>query len=254
MSEPAEERSAASGRGQGLVPQGRFLALTLVVMVVILFLAKNLVTAMLTIGLIANFLIISSQLSLVEERHFSRVKPPDRPGSDLISNPSPWLATSVAGGFGGPTGEAGGPTGRREPFLSSATTAPPGGAPPSFPAVPATDLPLKYPGAIEFDELETSPALGWTDRTDVSNDTMPRGNPFQTSRVAAPEAAPPCVDDDALAGLMDLDELNTYQVRSRNVPERVWAGALRRKAHVGRYVSEELDEAEDAMWWGRDEL
>ena len=49
------------------------------------------------------------------------------------------------------------------------------------------------------------------------------------------------------------DEQNARQVRSRNVPERVWAAARKRKGAVEGYVAEELDEKENSVWWGQHE-
>ena len=52
----------------------------------------------------------------------------------------------------------------------------------------------------------------------------------------------------------DGDERITYQVRSRNIPERVWAGTHQRKQQLAPYFGEELAEAEDQQWWGRGEF
>ncbi len=142
--------------------------------------------------------------------------------------------------------------GRKEGFLPVATTAPPGGAPPAFPSVPPPPHGLVYPGSIDFDGYETAPALGYTDRQATTAANTPVGNPYMDSRIADPQAAPACIDDDALQ-YFDADELNTLQVRSRNVPERVWAGIYRRKALVSRFINEELDTAEASRWWGVNE-
>lgn len=241
--------------------QGFFLALTLVVMIIIILIAKDLTAAILIIGLITNFLIITSQLTLMGDRHLEDQKNGDelaRIDRDLdaavMVNPPPSalygsdsagvLAASLA------TGE--GMTGRPEKFVS-VTTAPPGEGPPFWVTAPPGEEPTAYPGAIDFTEYETAPALGHTDWEAAARADVPVGNPFDDGRIAAPQAAPPCDDDDAIA-YFDADELNTYQVRSRNVPERVWAGIYRRKALVERYVGEELDEQEDTQWWGRHEV
>ena len=260
--------------------QGFFLLLTLIVMVVIVLLSKNLTNSILIIGLIANFLIISSQLTLMGDRHVDDMagRSPTGGGTDRLStalgdsvmvNPGPWAVMAAArpGGFvSAPRPECffeplrraeeftggrkeGFTGGRKEGFLPVATTAPPGGAPPAFPSVPPPPHGLVYPGSIDFDYLETAPALGYTDRRASTAANTPVGNPFQDDRIADPQAAPACIDDDALA-YFDADELVTYQVRSRNVPERVWAGIYRRKALVSRYLNEELEEAEQSRWWG----
>jgi hypothetical protein len=92
-------------------------------------------------------------------------------------------------------------------------------------SLPPTDVPLHYPGAIDFDHLYQN----------------------STSSDAKIET------DDEIA-IYDGDEQNTYQVRARNVPERVWGGALKRQSVVNRYVKEELDEEEDRVWWGKSQL
>ena len=248
--------------------QGFFLVLTLIVMVVIVFLSKSLTNSILVIGLVANFLIISSQLTLMGDRHVEDMRGRQagtdpssvRLGKSVMVNPGPWAVTAAAAPVGRftatpPEPE---PLGRKEGFLPAATTAPPGGSAPWFVNVPASDpLPRvrggtpapPYPGAIEFDYLETAPALGYSDRQAAAAETTPYGNPFADGRVSDPQAAPPCVDDDALQ-YFDCDEQNTYQARARNDPERVWAGIYRRKALVSRYVAEELEEAEQSRWWG----
>ena len=156
------------------------------------------------------------------------------------------------------------------------TTAPPGKAPPrAFPLVQRAaggrgpEAPEEagggdgyedYPGAIDFGAggaaaawSDQGPRWGHSDWDAAARDGVPEGNPFSRNRVAAPAAAPPCADDDALA-IHDADELNAYQARARNDPDRVRAGALRRKAFVSHYVKEELDEQEDSQWWGRHEV
>jgi hypothetical protein len=260
--------------------QGFFLLLTLIVMVVIVLMSKNLTNSILIIGLIANFLIISSQLTLMGDRHVddmtgrpAKGQQADRLssalGDSVMVNPGPWAVMAAAGPgtgftphpgrtrfaprpecFFDPLRRAEGFTGgRKEGFLPVATTAPPGAAAPVFPSVPPPAYGLVYPGSIEFDDLETAPALGYTDRQASTAANAPVGNPFQDDRIADPQAAPACIDDDALA-YYDADEQNAYQVRSRNVPERVWAGVYRRKALISRYLNEELDEAEGSRWWG----
>jgi len=202
--------------------QGFFLMLTLIVMIVVILVAQNLTTAIIIIGLISSFLIISSQLTMMGDRHLATCR---------------------------------GQKAKEE--FTMATTAPPGEGAPAFPVVPETEPPAEgYPGAIDFGETtvgDEALALGHVDWGEKARDNVPVGNPFSTNRVASPQAAPPCVDDDAIA-LYDGDELNTYQVRSRNNPERVWAGIYRRKALLDRYVREELDERENTRWWGAQEV
>lgn len=255
--------------------QGFFLALTLVVMMVILLTTQNLTTAVLVIGLITNFLIISSQLTLLGDRHTlegaSKLEDANMQLSrSVMVNPPPSALLDGAGFVPVAEGMVDGPGGdehaghpRAKESFTMATTAPPGAGPPAFPNIPDTSavgtVGPEYPGAIDFGETgrpvvgDEAPALGFVDWDASARDNVPQGNPFDTDRIANPQAAPPCVDDDALA-LFDGDELNAYQVRSRNNPERVWAGIYRRSALMDRYVREELDERENTRWWGNHEV
>ena len=259
----AMAREKLSGDDRGLRGyQGFFLALTLVVMIIIILTVDNLMTAVVMIGLVTNFLIISSQLTLLGDRHVATTsRAAHNPGASVMVTPPLGLfegtaAFATADGFA--AAEKRGPS--REAF-TMATTAPPGAAPPAFLSLPETRFPEKYPGAIDFGAeappfrlaADEAPALGHLDWAAADRDHVPVGNPYDLDRVASPQAAGPCVDDDATA-FFDGDELNTYQARSRNNPERVWAGVFRRKALVGRFVREELDERENTRWWGAGEL
>lgn len=270
--------------------QGFFLALTLIVMIVIVLTAKDLTTGILLIGLITNFLIISSQLTLLGDRHVATsggsLSQIDRDlASTVMATPPPGLmsldagADLMAGLSGTPeslTRRPGGrppqaalnapvhgtidtpPRGARERF-TGATTAPPGAPAPAFPNIPETTTLAAYPGAIDFGKTDQpvvgdeAPALGHVDWDAAARDGVPVGNPYDLDRIASPQAAAPCVDDDAIA-FYDGDELMAYQARSRNDPERVWAGIHRRKALVDRYVGEELSERENTQWWGQGEV
>lgn len=254
--------------------QGFFLALTLVVMIVIILSAESLTVAIVMIGLITQFLIISSQLTLLGDRHVAvseggRARAGRALDNAVMVLPAP--AAALVEGFTG------------------ATTAPPGAGPPAWARIPVGDrdegesrgeggdgdksggggrdksdggagegAAEEYRGAIDFggEGAETgdqAPALGHSDWDAAARADVPEGNPFDPGRVARPQAAAPCEDDDAFA-IHDADELVTYQNRSRNVPERVWAGIYRRKALVERYVREELDERENSQWWGAHEV
>jgi hypothetical protein len=249
--------------------QGFFLALTLVVMIIVILIAPNLTTAVIVIGLITNLFIISSQVTLHAVRHLVAQRQgsahvrmtrglggiDEALGASVMVNPGPGvLAASPMGGLA---------LGGAEAF-TTATTAPPGAGAPAFPYVPTTSpvkpgTPERYPGAIDFGQTgqavvgDEAPALGHVDWDAAARDEVPEGNPFDPGRIASPQAAAPCVDDDALL-MYDGDELNVLQVRSRNNPERVWAGIYRRKALVARYVEEELDQAENQRWWGNSEV
>lgn len=138
--------------------------------------------------------------------------------------------------------------------FATTTSPPPGAVPPALVQVPAEPpAAAPYPGAIDVSDLAHDRAPGFGHADAMRDRDVPRGNPFLEGRIAVPQGAPPCVDDEATAHF-DGDELVTYHARARNDPERVWAGARRRKAHVQRYVGEELDEAENTVWWGRHEV
>jgi hypothetical protein len=238
-----------------------FLALTFVVILVIALLAPDLMTAVLLIGLIANFFIISTQMSLLHDRAAAcgpAASVEERARAALASMVNPPSGVWSSGGGFSPRSR---PDSAREAF-TGATTAPPGAGAPAFPNVPRTtpgSAPPEYPGAIDFGGTDypvvgdEAPALGHADWAEASRVSVPAGNPYDLDRISSPQAAPPCIDDDALA-LYDGDELTAYQVRSRNEPERVWAGIYRRKALVDRYVGEELDERENSRWWGAGEV
>ena len=240
-------------------PVASFLALSLAVIVAVALCAHLFADAVRLIGLLAALACLTIAVWQLTGGQASRREALAAPMARFQPVAAPervwggWAARGAPGRRGvaqkeGFHGGPGGPGGRKEGFLAAATTAPPGGSLPSFPNIPPSLLP-SYPGAIDFDYLETAPALGHSDRLAATAATTPYGNPYQDTRLADPQAAPPCVDDDALQ-YFDCDELNTYQVRSRNVPERVWAGVFRRKALVGRYLAEELEEAEQIRWWG----
>jgi hypothetical protein len=267
--------------------QGFFLALTLIVMIIIVLTTKELTTAILLIGLI-----ITSQLTLLGDRHLATSGDGGKGAclgeidqdlaTSVMVNPAPGLATFDSGSnlmasLSEPMARRPGarppqvalnaphldtpPRGARERF-TGATTAPPGAGPPAFPNIPETTTVAAYPGAIDFGETDVpvvgdeAPALGHVDWDAAARDgaaAPPQGNPYDLDRIANPQAAAPCVDDDAIA-IYDGDELMAYQARSRNDPERVWAGIYRRKALVDRYVREELDERENTQWWGAGEV
>lgn len=241
--------------GSGLVGYpGFFLILTFIVMIVIVLTTRDLKSSMILIGLITSFLIISSQLTFLGDRHMTGGPSANRSaaGRPAVMPMDMSMAFSEAMTSGDrPSGEA--------MTSGGATTAPPGAGPPAFLGVPETaDDTAAYPGAIDFGtrgevDGDEAPALGHTDLYEAARDNTPEGNPFSAERVAAPQAAGPCVDDDAIA-IYDGDELLAIQARSRNDPERVWAGNYRRKAHVGRYITEELDEEENKRWWGAHEV
>lgn len=117
---------------------------------------------------------------------------------------------------------------------------------------------VKYPGAIEADSRDVDTPGAWfqghRDRN-ISQNKIIEGNPFDLSRIASPQAAGSCADDEAHE-IADLDEANVNQVRSRNDATRVEAGIFNRRRWLDPYLREELDqeELEWGPWWGKHEL
>lgn len=238
--------------------QGLFLALTLVVMIIIILVTKDLTTAILIIGLITNYLIISSHLTLIKQRHENGTTTP--PGSrghyndDGTYSLGDYCEPYAPGSPSAPSSRPAAGGGGKEGYWPQ-----PGAGPPHSVQVPK-GLPYDegYRGAIDaagdidHDSADTAP-WGHPDRTAYGSDYMAVGNPYDLDRIGSPGAAPPGIDDEAIGGLLDADELNTYHARSRNDNTRVWAGAIRRKEFMDRYLREELEEEEDSQWWGRHE-
>jgi hypothetical protein len=133
-----------------------------------------------------------------------------------------------------------------------------GAAPPQPVAVAPVSHPrpraVAYPGAIAVDEYETEPEYGHRDRLEGDDADEAYGNPYSGNRVWRPAAAGADYDDEANDAEMDADELNAYQGRSRNDPDRVAAGTMNRRKMMDPYLREEVEEAEDRQWWGRHEL
>lgn len=214
-----------------------FAALTLIVIVVIILLTRDLTLAVAAIAAVAGYLLATRGGGPEEPEE------PEEPREGLASFPEP---------------------GREAPHPAY-VPALPGPAPSLGGERGTTGFPGPYKGAVDFGEYETAPELGHVDRTgdpyavmagqgaDYGPDWFPYGNPYDTDRIAGVLAAGPCVDDEAVA-VFDADELNTYQVRSRNDPYRLAAGALRYKEQLAQYTSSELDEEQDSRWWGRHEV
>ena len=108
---------------------------------------------------------------------------------------------------------------------------------------------MSYPGAIDAPKISWMAAQsGITDR--VSGVPTQDANFYNYGRSAAPRAG---TDDDANDEDIDGDEAITYQARSRNDAVRVTTGTMRRRRDLDKYLREEVDEAEERIWWGRHE-
>ena len=260
-------------------------------MIIIVLVVKDLTRSIVIIGLITNFLIISSQLTLLGDRYVTNNEKIDIIDTSVVaSQPSSALLSS----FNTPVSLGGAEM--MTPMKNELFTTEPLGA---GSPIPDTGLFHSYPGAIDFGEttdLGDTPAS--TDRTPYLGhvvqvadnrvadnrvadnrvadnrvadnrvadnrvaDNRVADNRVADNRVAdnqnniptgSTRATLSCTDEDAIA-LYDGDELNAYQVRSRNKPERIWAGIRRRKDLVDHYVREELDECENTRWWGAHEV
>lgn len=202
--------------------QVAFLALTFLVMVAVIFLSKDLTSALLVISLLTNFLIISSQLTLISERHAMALT--EQAEASNVSPDLTALLTATSEGFADETeGESLGEqsaSGLRQvgaPGLDSefvrATVA-------GLEAAAAGDLNAGELGGNLYAGCAPDPALSrW--------DGAPRSS-------------------------FDADRQLTEQARWRNgLDQRVAAGRLRRKDLIDRYMGEELDAEEHKPWWGR---
>jgi hypothetical protein len=210
---------SASLRGS----QGLFLALTFVIMIIIVLSTKELSSAMLLIGFITNFLIISSQLTLMGDRNTVNDSETKYNRYRRALGESPVMVTplpGVVGNFvgGAPAEQYPGAIGPAEQY--------PGPIGPAEQYPGAIGPAEQYPGAIDFIE---SPAQN-------------------IKQAAGRDGACKSYSDDSGA-----DDFVVSQTRSRNNPERVWAGIHRRKALIDRFAGEELDEEGGTPWWGSHE-
>ena len=127
----------------------------------------------------------------------------------------------------------------------------------------------RYEGAIDGDidgdidgESEWPPTAmgdvnlgkfaGTYDRAAAAQETA--GGYYNYGRTGADAVPDPSIDNEANADELDADELNTYQARSRNDAVRVTAGTMNRQRDLDKYLREEVAEAEDRYWWGRQEV
>lgn len=206
-------------QGCAVLPAGQqgalFLALTFVLVIIIVLMSPDAMTALVIVGLLLGLaLAYNSMGGRGRDRDDDADSPPtSKEGFYLPGAPAPYAV--------------------------------------SAPRLPARQR--SYPGAIDIDEYDTEPGLGHRDRTEGDNDFAPDGNPFNLNRVGASHAASACVDDEANDDELDGDERMNYQARSRNDPTRVTAGTMNRRRDLDKYLREEVDEEDDREWWGRHE-
>jgi len=192
-----------------------FLALTFVLVVVVALVCPNLQTAILIIGLLVG---VVACLYRTTKEGFNPVRA-------TTGHPAPHAVSAKVDAVQAPS---------------------------TVPSRQRLDPP--YKGAIDIDEYDTAPEHGHRDRRIGENESAPYGNPFDTDRIASPQAAGANLDDEANDDELDGDERNAYQVRSRNEHARVTAGTMDRRKMLDPYFREELDQEEDSHWWGRHEI
>jgi hypothetical protein len=198
-----------------------FIAITLVILIVIMGMSTTELNAVVAIGIFTNMIIITNHLHIFSDK--------SSPGSVLTEQLSSVYDKNNDVQAAMSDNEGSNVVNSAEVNSAEVNSAEASeyniGKNVDISSLPPTDVPLHYPGAIDFDHLYQN----------------------STSSDAKIET------DDEIA-IYDGDEQNTYQVRARNVPERVWGGALKRQSVVNRYVKEELDEEEDRVWWGKSQL
>jgi hypothetical protein len=211
--------------------------LTFIIIVAIVMMSESLSDAILVISLLSQFLIISTLLSGVDERH----------NKNTAATSIPWVPAKPA--F----------TPNREGFASRPVIAPGTGIAPGGGRGPAA-----YPGGLDqlpiYDFGATGPAGTGAVYAPVSSGAdgppLAPGDPFQLNRIESRAGAEPC--DYGYAGearnTFDADRQMVEHGRWRNDPHRVVAGVMRRKELVDKYVREELEEEENSPWWGRWDL
>ena len=111
-----------------------------------------------------------------------------------------------------------------------------------------------YPGAIDIDDNGEALPYGHPDRGAWHNAAAAEGNPFALGRLRPDVAAGAEYDDEANDDELDGDERMANQGTSRNDATRVTAGTMNRRGDVDKYLREEVEEAQDRVWWGRHEL
>lgn len=115
------------------------------------------------------------------------------------------------------------------------------------------DLDLNYPGAVELDQIESSDytIMGHVDAQERKvGPNMPGDITFDLNRTQGNDDTPDEWDSSAV---LDGDEqiVNSERARALNANVRADMGTIRRKEFMDRFVTDELNEAADEIWWGR---
>lgn len=216
-------------------PQRYFLVLTFIVIVAIVLLADSFSDAILAVTLLSQFLIITTLLTSIHDRHVDASDSDGGYGDGAATAGAGWLPPM---GAGGPAFTAE-PRDGGEPF---ATTPARGGG---WASVDDIDDGL-LPGV----SASYAPVRSGADGPAFTAEAAAT-NPFQLNRVRGAAEPAPCDYSVEAADVMDSDRKTVEHVRWRHDPHRVAAGVMDRKRLMDKYVREELDEEEDSQWWGR---
>jgi len=217
--------------------QKLFLALTFIIIVAIIYMSESLPDAMLMISLIAQFLIISTLMASVHSN-----KPSDHPTVGLSWYPIAQFRS-------------------RDQFASRPITP----VPPHIQYPGGLDHLFTSRGGANYDFGATGPAGLGAVYTPVDERLQSRWSaggdgpaigpydPYMLNRIesrAGPAACETGYASEAYNSF-DADRQMVEHGRWRNDPARAAAVVRNRKAHVQKYVEEELQEKENEPWWGR---
>lgn len=222
-------------------PPGVFLLLTFAIVLVIVLFSRSVPDAASLLAVLTGFLFIAMQLVALHDKYgLGSERPLVVVDAPVTAPPAPPADT-----------------------FADADDLAPGPAEDLLPGAPAGGSlrmppPRPYPGAIEdggVDDPELAP---------YGHDTWPAGgrrraaadgNPYDLDRARSAQARPSDPMSAAgVVGVLDADELGALHGRARNEATRVAAGTAGRKRMMDFYLREELDEEEDANWWGRHEV
>ena len=273
-------------------PQLLFIAFTVVIIVIIVAFAKDFTVAVLVITLLTNIVVISAQLHTmyrnISDPARARMSASRRPAARerMSANSRPGAACPGASSCGcsdpctsrGP--RLGAPRcGSREPTGANRLAA-------DYKyQLSDAEFEYSYPGAVDESDIFTGTSgnglngtsewadprlLGrrgghrlarrddehWLQRAGQDPNAPTGWAPRDWNPIFSLEGAPPCFDDDAVAGgqrgALDGDEQAANQALQRNDPQRPITGAIRADAdYFAQYLAEELAEEEDSIWWGR---
>ena len=115
------------------------------------------------------------------------------------------------------------------------------------------DLDLDYPGAVEIDQIESSDYT-WMGHVDAQEQKigykMPGDVTFDLNRTKGNDDLP---TEWSSSAVLDGDEqmANNRRARALNTNVRAAMGTIRKKEFMDRFVTDELNEFGEKIWWGR---